>query len=271
MKKLTALSLLVFWAAVTALLTSGLVIYQNDRQPIATQDQQGATTTASTAKTLSMQEIATHNSTASCWLLIEGKVYDVTSFLYQHPGEASTIIPTCGTDATKAYATMGRTNSPRPHSQNANAMLQAYYIGDLGQVAASVQKPTAQQPTQQTPTTPSTKPSAPTTPAQKTTLTPQGIAAHNTTSNCWMIVNGNVYDVTSYIPRHPGGAGAIKPYCGKDGTAAFEGLPHSMNAHQLLASYLVGAVGAQVTNPTNQTTTPTTSTPQPRNNDDDDD
>lgn len=107
---------------------------------------------------------------------------------------------------------------------------------------------------------PGTTGTTPTPPSADTSvmLSAQEIATHNTTTDCWMIVNGNVYNITSYIPRHPGGAAAIKPYCGKDGTAAFEGLPHSTNAHQLLANFFVGAVGQKATTQTiRQTTAPT--------------
>ncbi len=48
------------------------------------------------------------------------------------------------------------------------------------------------------------------------------IAVHNTGTNCWTTVQGNVYDVTSWINRHPGGSDAILSLCGKDGSAAFD-------------------------------------------------
>lgn len=86
-----------------------------------------------------------------------------------------------------------------------------------------------------------------------TLLSMQEVGRHNTTADCWMIIDGKVYNVTSYIPRHPGGAGAIRPYCGKDGTAAFKGLPHSVKAEQLLAAYFIGTLGQQATV---RTTTP---------------
>lgn len=245
MKKLTAISLFIFWALVVALLTSGLVFYQNSKQtPIQQQ-------TGTQAKVLSMDEIAKHNNASSCWLLIEGKVYDVTSYIYQHPGNADTIIPTCGTDATQMYNTKGRTTNQKPHSQNANELLKAFYIGDLGQTQAAL-TPTAE--TQATQITPKPTPMTNTT----ITLSEQEIATHNTTADCWLIIGGNVYNVTSYLGQHPGGASAIRPYCGEDGSAAFEGLPHSTNAHQLLANFLVGAVGQKTTTQTIQKTiTPT--------------
>lgn len=49
------------------------------------------------------------------------------------------------------------------------------------------------------------------------------VATHNTKADCWSIINSNVYDLTSYIPRHPGGSQNIVDICGKDGTSAFTG------------------------------------------------
>lgn len=251
MKKLTAISLFIFWALVVSLLVSGLVVYQNNKQPgLAT----GSNATGLATQTLSIQELSKHTTASSCWLLIDAKIYDVTSYIYQHPGNANTIIPTCGTDATKAYDTKGRVNSPSPHSQNAHELLKAYYIGNLGQAASAITTQAA---------TPPVAPAKPATAGASTiktiiTLSLQEIARHNTTSNCWLIINGNVYNVTGYLIQHPGGVSAVKPYCGGDGTAAFEGLPHSTNAHQLLANFLVGAVGQKTTIQTiQQTAAPT--------------
>jgi len=86
-----------------------------------------------------------------------------------------------------------------------------------------------------------------------TTLTAAVIAQHGTAADCWLVVNGKVYDVTSYLPMHPKGPAAVIPYCGKpDGTAAFEtkgsrGDDHSSMAYVELERYLIGAVNATVT------------------------
>jgi len=40
------------------------------------------------------------------------------------------------------------------------------------------------------------------------------VARHNTATDCWTIVNGFVYDVTSFARRHPGGAEKIEEMCG---------------------------------------------------------
>ncbi len=52
-------------------------------------------------------------------------------------------------------------------------------------------------------------------------FTLEQITAHKDASSCWTAINGSVYDLTSWIPKHPGGSEAILWLCGKDGTEAF--------------------------------------------------
>lgn len=55
------------------------------------------------------------------------------------------------------------------------------------------------------------------------TFTMQEVALHADTTSCYSVVNGSVYDLTTWIPKHPGGERAIKSICGKDGTDGFNG------------------------------------------------
>jgi cytochrome b involved in lipid metabolism len=75
-----------------------------------------------------LDEISGHDSSDDCWLLIDGKVYDVTEFATHPGGEA--ILEGCGKDATTLFETrpMG---SGTPHSTNARNLREDYYIGDL--------------------------------------------------------------------------------------------------------------------------------------------
>jgi hypothetical protein len=90
-------------------------------------------------------------------------------------------------------------------------------------------------------------PAAPTTtPTPTPTPTVAGytmdqVKANNTAQKCWSAINGQVYDLTTWISSHPGGAGAITSLCGTDGTSAF------INQHKgqsqpasRLAGYLLG-------------------------------
>lgn len=52
---------------------------------------------------LSYDEVGKHNQKSDCWVIVHGKVYDVTSFLDQHPGGSAIILKYAGKDATKAF------------------------------------------------------------------------------------------------------------------------------------------------------------------------
>lgn len=43
----------------------------------------------------------------------------------------------------------------------------------------------------------------------------------NSEQNCWTAINGRVYNLTSYMLKHPGGKQELLRLCGKDGTALF--------------------------------------------------
>ncbi|ORY07221.1 cytochrome b5, partial [Basidiobolus meristosporus CBS 931.73] len=47
------------------------------------------------------------------------------------------------------------------------------------------------------------------------------VAKHNTKEDCWVIVNGQVLDVTKFLPDHPGGAKAILLFAGRDASEEF--------------------------------------------------
>jgi len=77
------------------------------------------------------------------------------------------------------------------------------------------------------------------------------VSQHNTKSDCWMIIESKVYDVTGFIAlgKHPP---QIEMGCGKDATRLFNeriaedgtkigsGKPHSKNARKLLENYYIG-------------------------------
>lgn len=56
----------------------------------------------------------------------------------------------------------------------------------------------------------------------KRLLTAQEVAAHSSRESCWIIVHGNVYDVTDFLDDHPGGSKIILKYAGKDATKEYD-------------------------------------------------
>merc|ERR1712070_705300 len=47
------------------------------------------------------------------------------------------------------------------------------------------------------------------------------VAKHNTKSDCWVVVNGEVLNVTNFLSSHPGGELAIVTFAGKDASEEF--------------------------------------------------
>jgi len=54
------------------------------------------------------------------------------------------------------------------------------------------------------------------------TFTTEEIANHNKQDDCWFILQGKVYDVTSFMDHHPGGKRALMNFAGKDASANIE-------------------------------------------------
>lgn len=48
------------------------------------------------------------------------------------------------------------------------------------------------------------------------------VAKHNSEESCYVIVHGQVYDVTEFLPEHPGGKKIILKYAGKDATEEYD-------------------------------------------------
>lgn len=77
--------------------------------------------------------------------------------------------------------------------------------------------------------------------AQLPNYTKADVALHNTSSDCWIILNTNeVYNVTAFLSLHPAGPAPITPYCGADATTAFNSVGHSSSAVALEKTYLIG-------------------------------
>ena len=92
-----------------------------------------------------------------------------------------------------------------------------------------------------TPTPTKTVSPTPTPTTTKASYTMDDVKKRSTSSACWSVIDGNVYDLTKWIPAHRGGPQAILFLCGKDGTSAFkaqhEGASTPMSA---LANYFIG-------------------------------
>jgi predicted heme/steroid binding protein len=72
-----------------------------------------------------IQDVGKHNTAGDCWIIVHGKVYDVTSFLSEHPGGKKVLVKAAGTDASKQFDQF--------HNK---AILEKWgpqlYVGDIG-------------------------------------------------------------------------------------------------------------------------------------------
>jgi cytochrome b involved in lipid metabolism len=79
-------------------------------------------------KTITMDDVTKHADKNSCWMVIEGSVYDVTLYAPKHPGEEAIFLG-CGKDATIIFNK--RPNDGTSHSDRARVQLEKYKIGVL--------------------------------------------------------------------------------------------------------------------------------------------
>jgi len=89
-----------------------------------------------------------------------------------------------------------------------------------------------------------------------TTYTTEEVSQYNTETDCWMIYDGGVYDLTNYLNQHDKYMD-ITSWCGTDMTEAFEtkdgsGQDHRSSTYALLENYKIGEI--------NDTSTSSTST-----------
>ena len=120
-----------------------------------------------------------------------------------------------------------------------------------GAAASVTPTPVATPTPSSTPTvvvTPSPTPTVTASPTPTPTPTPTiagytmaQVKANNSAKSCWTAIDGFVYNLTSWISSHPGGAGAILFLCGTDGTNAFKA-QHEQQARPAvrLDSYKLG-------------------------------
>ncbi|MBR9680748.1 MAG: cytochrome b5 domain-containing protein [Candidatus Altiarchaeota archaeon] len=75
-----------------------------------------------------LSDVSTHSTQGDCWIVLSGKVYDVSEFTSHPGGEA--ILEGCGKDATTLFETrpMGSNTS---HSEGAREKAEDFLIGTL--------------------------------------------------------------------------------------------------------------------------------------------
>ena len=72
------------------------------------------------------------------------------------------------------------------------------------------------------------------------------VAKHDTLDDCWMAIEGAVYDLSDYVPRHPAPRSVLEPWCGREATEGMrtkgDSADHSARAWRMLERYRIGSL-----------------------------
>merc|ERR1712003_530549 len=77
-------------------------------------------------------------------------------------------------------------------------------------------------------------------------ITMEEVAKHVTKGDCWVVVSGQVLDVTSFLSQHPGGELAILTFAGKDATEEFNMIHPPDVIPKYAPDAIIGKVGTGV-------------------------
>jgi cytochrome b involved in lipid metabolism len=102
-----------------------VVANKQQPKPTAIASPSATATQEPSSKGITRAEVASKNSSSSCWTIIGNKVYDVTEFIGKHKGGSGRIENLCGKDGTSNFRGQHGT------SGGPNLTLDRYYIGDL--------------------------------------------------------------------------------------------------------------------------------------------
>lgn len=98
---------LIIVVLLLACVAGGIFLVQRGQQapePTPTPAPATSTTTPATSSaSFTLAQVATHNSAESCYTVIRNNVYDLTSWVGEHPGGKKAILGICGRDGTAAF------------------------------------------------------------------------------------------------------------------------------------------------------------------------
>ena len=196
--------------------------------PGATDGSTGGTTGGTSNGGITVAEVLKHNTATDCWSVVNGNVYDLTSYVSTHAGGEAVIKAICGKDGTKSFSGQ-HAGEAKPKTDLSSLLVGALATSSSSGGASSGSGTTG------------TAPGLGTTVA----LTAAEVLKHSTGTDCWSVIKGEVYDLTAYVKDHPGGASLIKAICGLDGSAAFAG-EHAGAAKpkNILAAFALGPLVA---------------------------
>lgn len=108
-----------------------MIFVRNSRttDPLSTDSHLAALKMSKRIRIYTTEDLATHASSSSCWVSRNGKVYDVTKFLDDHPGGDDLVLKYAGKDVGDIM----KEPEEHEHSESAYDMLDEFLIGRLGE------------------------------------------------------------------------------------------------------------------------------------------
>lgn len=144
-------------------------------------------------------EVAKHTTKGDCWVVVKGQVLNVTNFLKDHPGGELAILTFAGKDATEEFNMIHPPDVIPKYAPFAP-------IGTLGEGGGDDDDDDDDDEDDA---------------GGASGYTMEEVAKHTTKGDCWVVVKGQVLNVTNFLKDHPGGELAILTFAGKDATEEF--------------------------------------------------
>lgn len=70
------------------------------------------------------------------------------------------------------------------------------------------------------------------------------VQKHNTAQDCWVIIDGNVFDVTKFLTEHPGGKKVLLKKGGKDASKEFKTFHNASIMQRIGLPMQIGVIGS---------------------------
>lgn len=77
-------------------------------------------------------------------------------------------------------------------------------------------------------------------------ISPEELAKHNTQFDSWTAYKGKVYNISNYLPYHPGGEEILRQAAGKDCTDLFIKYHRWINIDSILGKVCIGTLAAPI-------------------------
>jgi cytochrome b involved in lipid metabolism len=127
-KKFVTVSLIIFIVFVIVVLGFATLSNQAESQNTVTAQNPEQNSGVVQNNEFTLADVSKHNDPNDCWVIVNNKIYNVTSVILNHPGGQEAIISECGKDATATFETK---DGRGQHSQNAQNILNQLYVGNI--------------------------------------------------------------------------------------------------------------------------------------------